>query len=276
MRFYTATGLVAVHLFVFGCADATSPVEPTPPPAVPPALQEFRLSGAVSDAAWRPLKGSRVEVIDGPRAGSVATTDEAGRFSMPGTFTGNVTVTASKDGYVPETRPVLAQGYPSPAGNAGGSWEIAFSLGPLGPSASIAGVYTLTLTADRACTNLPDTARTRSYVATIHPGAKSTDFLARLSDARFLSTYNQFAIGIAGDFAGIGNADIVEQLPESTFLVVGGKAAGSFGPSGITAPFEGYFLYCPTEPRWTSGEYWECQASVQCDSRNHQLTLVRR
>ena len=162
-----------------------------------------------------------MEVIDGPRAGTVATTDEAGRFSMPGTFTGNVTVTASKDGYTPDTRPVLAQGYPSPPGNAGGSWEIAFSLGPLGPSANIAGVYTLTLTADRACTNLPDNARTRSYVATILPGAKSTSFLARLSDARFVSVYNQLEIGIAGDFAGIGNWDIVEQLQDATFLVVG-------------------------------------------------------
>ena len=244
MRFYTA-GLVAVPLLFFGCADAKSPVEPTPPPAVPPALQEFRLSGAVSDAAWRPLKGSRVEVIDGPRAGTVATTGEAGRFSMPGTFTGNVTVTASKDGYTPETRPVLAQGYPSPPGNAGGSWEIAFSLGPLGPPANIAGVYTLTLTADRACTNLSDNARTRSYVATILPGAKSTSFLARLSDARFVSAYNQLEIGIAGDFAGIGNWDIVEQLQDATFLVVAGRAAGSFGSSGITAPFDGYFQYAP-------------------------------
>lgn len=132
------------------------------------------------------------------------------------------------------------------------------------------------MTADSACTNLPDRARTRTYVATIVPGAKSTTFLARLSDARFLSTYNQLAIGIAGDFAGIGNGDIVEQVQETTYLVVGGRAAGSFGPSGITTPFDGYFQYCPSEPALTSGEYWDCQASVQCDSRNHQLTLVRR
>jgi hypothetical protein len=148
-------------------------------------------------------------------------------------------------------------------------------------------VYTLTLTADSACTNLPDEARTRTYTATIVPGYRSTAFLGRLSDARFFSifngiriVFNAFEIGIAGDFAQIsvlyGGVGIVEQLRETTYLAVGGGAEGSFGPSGITAPFDGGFQYCPSEPALTSGEYLECQGSVQCDSHNHQLTLVRR
>ena len=44
---------------------------------------------------------------------------------------------------------------------------MSFSLAPHGQSANIAGLYTLTFTADSACTNLPDEARTRTYAATI-------------------------------------------------------------------------------------------------------------
>jgi hypothetical protein len=80
---YLGAVLMLVSL---GCGDAKVPVEPSPP-SVAPALQEFRLSGAVSDTANRPLAGSKVEVMDGSRTGTVGTTDEAGRFSMPGTFT---------------------------------------------------------------------------------------------------------------------------------------------------------------------------------------------
>ena len=151
-------------------------------------------------------------------------------------------------------------------------------------------MYTLTLTADRACTNLPVEARTRTYTATVVPGGRSSYFLARLSDARFLSTvpcppgrlpesctYNQIGIGLAGDYASIG-VGIVEQLDGTTSLVFGAGAEGSVGPMGITAPLYGQFLYRPGEPALIDQGTWGCVASagVQCDSRNHQLTLVRR
>jgi hypothetical protein len=83
---YAAVGLVAVALLL-GCGEAKPPFQPTPPP-VTPAPQEFSLSGWVGDTAFRSLGGSRVEVIDGPRVGTVATTDEHGHYYMPGTFTG--------------------------------------------------------------------------------------------------------------------------------------------------------------------------------------------
>ena len=102
---YGAVSVVAAALMFPGCGDGKAPVQPTPVPVAPP-LQEFRLSGNVSDTASRPLAGSKVEVMDGPRAGTAATTDEAGRFTMPGTFTGNITVTGWKDGYVRETRSI--------------------------------------------------------------------------------------------------------------------------------------------------------------------------
>jgi hypothetical protein len=155
-----------------------------------------------------------------------------------------------------------------------------FILQPHGPSPNIAGVYTLTLTADSACTNLPDEARTRTYTATIVPGYRSTTFVGRLSDARIVSSLFSpyFEIGIAGDFANM-SVGIVEQLGETTYLAIEGGVAASVGPSGITAPFNAYFLHCPSEPAWSAGEYWWCGADVQgdeCASSNNQLTLVRR
>jgi hypothetical protein len=59
-------------------------------------------------------------------------------------------------------------------------------------------------------------------------------------------------------------------------LGVEGGVAAPLGPNGITAPFDGQFLYCSSQPVWTSGEYWECQGAVSCDSHGHQFTLVRR
>jgi hypothetical protein len=280
-----------VLLCSLGCGDAKPPVQPTLPPVMP-APEEFSLSGSVSDTASRPLGGSRVEVIGGPRAGPAVTTDEVGRFSMPGTFTGTIRVTASKDGYLSKTNTVSLAGLPLPPPQPGEvrNWGTGFALEPLGPSLNIAGLYTLTLTADGACTNLPTEVRTRTYTATVVPTA-SSHFVASLSDARFLSptpwcnarppgltcSYNTIGIGIAGEFAHVGGG-IVEQLGETTYLVVPTWAEGSFGPTGITAPLSGQFLYCPSEPVMVDQGLWGCLASAgaECDSRNHQLTLVRR
>jgi hypothetical protein len=263
MRHVAAVAL----LFCLGCGDAQLPAQPTPSL---PALAEFPLSGDVYDTAGRPLGGARVEVTSGPRAGTVATTDEAGRFSMPGTFAGTIAVTVSKDGYVAATR-TFSQHV-----------RHTFSLEPIGPSVNVAGVYTLTLTADSACTHLPGEVRTRTYTATIVPGSGSISFRVRLSDARFFSTHN-IGMWVAGDFANFatwasinGGPGIAEQVNETTYLLIEGGGRGLFGASGMTAPFDGYFQYCPSEPApgWDGPR---CLVpAVQCDSHNHQLTLVRR
>jgi hypothetical protein len=141
-------------------------------------------------------------------------------------------------------------------------------------------VYTLTLTADSACTNLPDEARTRTYTATIVAGSRSTTFFGTLSGARIVSSLFSpyFEVGIAGDFAQT-YFRAVEQLNDATYLAIEGGAAASVGPFGMTAPFGAYFLHCPTQPAWSPGDYWWCGADVQgieCNSSKHQLSLVRR
>jgi hypothetical protein len=146
-----------VLLSSLGCADGTSPVEPTPPPA--PSQFTFTLQGDVQDTASRPIKDASVAVTDGPRAGTTATTDDAGRFSVPGMFTQSaVTVIASKDGYLSETWKFPVPGRPV----QGGNWGFSFRLEPLAPSVNLSGQYALTLIADRACTTLPPETRRRT------------------------------------------------------------------------------------------------------------------
>jgi hypothetical protein len=208
---------------------------------------------------------------------------------MPGLFTGTITVRASKDGYVSDTNTFPSHGAVLPGGEG---VEMQLYLQPLGPNADITGVYTLTLTTDSACTNLPSELRTRTYTATIAAGRPGS-FFATLSDARFHSTvpcppgrppetctYNRFGIGIAGDFATI-YFGFIEQLSETTYLVLSAGAGVSVGPTGITAPLDGEFLYCPTEPFLIDQGTWACPsgAGVQdahCESDRHEFALVRR
>jgi hypothetical protein len=264
-------------LLSFGCADGKSPVEPTPSAPVPTPLT-FSLAGSVNDTASRPLKGASVAVVDGPRAGTTATTDDAGRFSMPGTFTqAAVTVVASKEGYASATWNFPPRGRPV----QGGNWGFSFSLEPLAPSANLAGEYTLTLTADRACTKLPDAARTRTYNVSLVSQWRPTTFVGTLSDAEivFLPLWSPyFQIGVAGDFATL-DLRFVERLSDTSYLAFLGGTAAPVGQSGITAPFNAQVVHCRTQPSWAPGEYWWCGADVQgdeCGSANNQLTLVRR
>jgi hypothetical protein len=99
--------------------------------------------------------------------------------------------------------------------------------------------------------------------------------VATLSNARFFSTvpcppgrlpetctYNQFGIRAAGDYAGL-YVGTIEQLRETTYLVVGVGGEGSFGPTGITTPLNGSLLYCSGEPYLIDQGTWACPGSCR-------------
>ena len=287
-QFY-AVGLLAAALFPVGCADAARPVEPTTVPDATSSVQIFSMRGSVTDTAYRSLSGATVEITDGPRAGTATPVDEHGFFSMPGTFTGTVMVKASKDGYIPQTQAVAPVWRPGPPLPVEQQRWVAFYLELPGPSINIAGEYSLRWTVDNACTHWPEAARVRNYTTTITPVGR-TSFRARLSDARFFSTvpcpvgrpletcsYNQFAIGVAGDYVSMF-IGIIEQLSDTSFLIFEAAAAGRFGFDGITTQANGFLEYCTAEPFLIDQGDWACPtgAAVQCDSANHQLALVRR
>jgi Carboxypeptidase regulatory-like domain len=83
----------------------TSPSPPTPSPPVP--RPTATLSGTVMDTVGQGLLEARVEITEGPQAGAFAITESNGRFSIPGPFPFDVSVSVriSKGGYVTATQP---------------------------------------------------------------------------------------------------------------------------------------------------------------------------
>lgn len=205
---------------------------------------------------------------------------------MPGAFSGQVAVTASKEGYLSQTRSFP---FPGALTHQVDGVSFAFQLELLGPTANVAGEYTLTLTADSACTGLPLEARRRAYAATVvQPGANRFHFPVSLNEGRFLSGRNRVSVSVAGDFARFviavsidgqsdSNAGIVEQIGDAAYLAIDAGAEGTFGASGIATSLSGSFEYCPGEAA-IIGERYQClaKAPVSCSSPHHQLTLIRR
>jgi hypothetical protein len=268
---------VAGTLIGGACSDDRSPI-PSAPTATPVAEtpREYVLSGEVYNVAGRPLGGSRVEAVSGPRAGVVTTTDDAGRFSMPGLFTGTLSVTVSKDGYLPATRAYNEY------------TRHVFSLESTSPSANISGTYTLTLTADSAAANLPDHVRFRTYSATILSGSRTGAFKARLNDGRFFQycipglpsgciQLDAFSIGLVGNDVNIYGT-VIEQLAEGTYLLIDAQGQGVFDETGVTVELNGSIVICPDEPLLVDQGTFGCGAgtAVQAHAEHHRLTLSRR
>lgn len=249
--------------------------------------------GYVLDTAFRPLAGVRVEVLDGPQAGTSMISDATGQFQLTGLFASTNTFRATREGYVPAT-----QGFSTSA--PGGRPWLFFYLKPLTPPVNIAGDYTLTFVADSACSDIPDSLRTRTYEATI-TGANPTNpadtsFQLTVRGAPLLEKFTGFTIGVAGDSLGFwlhGGHDptLVEQLAASTYLAYSGWAEATVGTSAvstISTPFAGWIDYCvmnsPMSAPYNCGtSNWTGEpipgAAVEyahCDSTNHRLILTRR
>ncbi len=239
--------------------------------------------GYVFDTVNRALAGARVEVLDGPQAGTSTTSDPVGAFSLTGTFGGATRFRATKEGYVAGTQAL---------GLTGTGRSIVFALDVLAGSVNIAGDYTLTFTADGACAGqLPTEVRTRTYAATITPASSltrpaNTQFTAVLSGAELDTYYRMISIFVAGDYVDFDLSDnfLLEEVAPDTYLTIGGVGAASVGTSGvstISASFQGLFDYCVTKAEPNAGNLYSCVpaeaiAHAQCASKNHRLILTRR
>ena len=263
-----------------GCGDSKSPVQATPvlpAPAPGPVL----VVGQVNDTALRPLADVRVEVVDGPSAGVFATTNTVGHYEVPG-VSEPFTVRATKDGYAPFTT-TRSMGY-SPL-----SIYIVLALST--PSVNLAGDYTLTLTADTACSGLPDAARARTYTVSMTSMPNTPEnYRAVLGGATFLSSETgQFLVDVAGTYAHFrfgdpwGEGDgargdgsyIEEEVAPSTYLGIAGSAGLTVnGGTTISGSFSGTVQYCVNP---TIVDY-QCPVGqpVACWLTNHRMLLVRR
>lgn len=276
-----------VALGLGGCdSSPKSPVAPSQDPQPAPQPIGIQLAGTVSDAAWRPLAGARVEVVAGPQAGLSTIVGADGVYRLTGSFDETSRFTASKEGHVSATWP-----FPARCGNCNPNYWIHFNLESLAPHANIAGDYTLTFIADSACADLPNEARTRTYGATIalasNPDVPANSrFNVTVSGSPFLDDYNTFTIGVAGDYLAAylgdlhGAPGLVEQVAKNTYITLGGSVETSVtADSTISARFDGAVDRCELTTEWGSRRSCSPGATVehpQCVSRNHRLILTRR
>ena len=286
-------GPVAASLAFVGCDSrrpTVVPTSPSPVPTQPPGpstLKTYSVAGDVLDTAFRPLPGARVEVVSGSHAGAVVATDDEGHFTLGGEFSGDTTLVASKEGYRSQTYVVSSERFSNASGEIH-AWA-RFYLESPEPIANLTGTYSFTITADSACSNLPDELRTRTYTASAIHGERPGLFVGSLSDARFMRytacsnspsctwTLNRFSIGVAGDFATV-LFTIVEALGEKDYLLIDAFGQASIAQSGITSSLEGLISYCPSAPTLIDQGTFGClePGRVQCESGRHRLALVRR
>jgi hypothetical protein len=200
---------IVVLLIAQGLAACSehSRVSPSEIPKVPvdvnsvprDGTQSRTLRGFVGDTIARPLVGAKVEVLDGPQAGTVAATDDSGWFTLIGTLVDTDRLRATKEGHVTATGTIAYWRRDGPTDYV--SIALAIPAAPV----SIAGDYSLTFVADDACTTVPDELRTRTYAATIEPDLadpripSGTFLWANISGVSFLANQNRIPILIAGN-----------------------------------------------------------------------------
>lgn len=276
---------------VAGCSGSASvPTAPTPTPAaqvMQPTATELR--GFVMDTAYRNLEGARIEVMDGPSAGTAAIAGADGQFVLSGLFNETTRFRAVMDGH--ETRTQVwncSVTTGCPGANGARPW-LGFYLTVLAPSVNIAGTYTLTFTADSACADFPEAMRTRSYRAVVTAQAiddRSTipGFVLTIEGTPVAGHMDGFPIGVAGDRLNLwlhGGHDpaIVEDLGGNSYLAFSGGAVtlGTAGPSTIATRFEGWIEHIVLAAPLVGPWYYPQAATISkstCESANHRLTLT--
>jgi len=277
-----------------GCSGASSAV-PTAPSASatqPPAAalsSSLQLRGFINDTAFRPLAGARVEVLDGPNAGTTVFSGDDGQVVLTGFFDASTRFRASKDGHESRTQPWNCSVAVCLGATGAQPW-LGFYLSVPEPTVNIAGDYRLTFTADSTCTDLPEIARSRSYrvSVTAQPlGDRSTvpGYDVAVVGASMLGTLTGFPIGVAGNHLSLwlhGRHDpaIVEHLGDNTYLAFSGSAEATgvaTGASTITTAFDGWIEQVAlTVPlvRWYLPVPQPLSTST-CASSHHRLTFTR-
>jgi hypothetical protein len=275
--------------------SAVVPTAPTSMVATPAPPSGVAMSGKVYDTGNRPLAGATVEVVNGASAGLKVTTLADGSYALRGEFDAGTQFRATKAGYETGLRPMAPfcqQCNPN-------FWVYFFLALPVAP-ANLANDYTVTVTADPVCTQLPGHARQRSYTTKIVPNATqptpaNTLFAATVDGANLVAglTWQGLWFAVAGDYLEVSMGDlhgqpgVLEQTAENGFFSVGGLGTTTLGSSGvsqISTTFEGEIIHCELKSGVApldAGGRFDCPAAqaiarVACQARNHQLVLTRR
>ena len=259
----TAVLLSVLTPTLVGCGPTAPSRVPPPGPAAAPAARVVTRGGTVRNRAYVPVQGAKVEVVDGPSAGTTTTTDGGGLFLLTGDFNQAETIRVSKEGYSDKSLNFAS--------------FLEFVLEALAPPIDLRGDYTATLLADPACQGLPEELRTRTYRLTIQSGS------GRFTHPSFLTDYNELATYISGNQVTFstefdGHPWLVERIAENSYLGVhvAGSVTVETGATTISIPVRGYIRYCENSPMSSGFLCSAGQAFPRCESTNHRLILDRR
>jgi len=247
--------------------------------------------GWVQDTAFRRIAGVHIAIV-GTTLSTVAGAD--GSYELTGNIASPTMVRVAKEGYVTETR--AASWLPDPARAL-----MLFTLEARSQPVDVSGEYTVTLTADNACPNLPSEARSRTYTASIVPTSLArTRYSVTVQGGSLVIVYSDtFEAGVAGDFLNVlfealpaDYPALMEQIAPNTYVAFRGTATAAVtpAPSVISAAFDGRIDYCALKSPLGTDDIEACGypgsrleptpsqpvTYARCESKNHRLTFTRR
>ena len=282
-----------VVLIALACASCGSN-NPMPGPSADPqeVLPLRTLTGIVSDQIFRPIAGVRIAIVG---TGLSTVTGDDGRFELMGGMGIPTTVLVTKEGYAAETHTVIW--LPDPTRD-----NLVVSLAARN-SVDISGEYTMTLSADSACADLPGEARSRTYTASIvatGPASQRYRVTVR-GDSVVLNSDFTNEGGVVGDFVALNffaypyGPSVVDQIAPNTYVSFQGATTSTVTPrpSVISAALVGNISYCALKRPIRMDDVDELESCgdpssrleptpsqpvtyASCGSRNHQLTFTRR
>ena len=170
-----------------------------------------------------------------------------------GEFSGVLTFRATKAGFLPATTELNIQGLCERC-----TPRFYLALESVDPIVTFEpGTYTLTFTADPACTRLPLEARRRTYVATVSraTGAHTGSYDVRVPRVGLLDFHNSFLIGMSGTYLATEDyaaPTFFERMTANTYVAIdfllGTTRFDIVPPAGVSLVYAGSFEYCSVRP----------------------------
>jgi hypothetical protein len=275
---FISAGVVAL---VCGSCGNHATTTPTPTPSPTSTQSPLHLAGVVTDNIGRPLGGAVVSLAQSPAVMTTSATDGTFKLFDATLVDASVALQVVRDGYAPLHLMIQNK-----------NDRVLVFMRP-DDLLTLDGSYTVTFTAADSCTDLPPSARTRTYVATFQPSSNKTFVTAPLSGADLFPFYDTISASVSNDAAlfyvdswdadnAWGDDDpIIERLDPTTYVSFDGKGTSSTLTSNasIAATFDGTIAYCPLSQDPLHQDWpLRCAtgALVECKSSQHRMTLTRK
>jgi hypothetical protein len=239
--------------------------------------ETYLVSGAAlaadGDAA---ILGAHVELLTHAGATIATATTEWGGYRFYGVPV-DATLRVSRDGFTPAMAAVAS------ARGASLRRSLDVRLSRVGARPDYSGVYELRVTASCQPGNpFPEALRHRRYSAVLTQDVR-LQLSVQLSGADFFKFFTWSSVGTPGKLSGLAsddrarfflgdswdwgvNADLAEQLPNQTWLVIHGTADVAATPTAFVGTLDGSFDLYPAGT-WAP--------SMSCKSPAHQFVLTR-